>query len=199
MIRLTPRLPTAPALMLVALAATLPAPARADDLYRAGSWASLASDQRASAVGDALTVLVYQVAEASNVAQTGSRKSTNLTGSIRGGGLAESGSLTLGGGYSGRGESRRTERLVTQLSVTVADILSNGDLLVTGRQRMQVNGETTDVGVRGRVRPIDISSDNTVLSSRIAEAEIDYGGRGFVSRGARPGLLNRIFSFLGLG
>lgn len=186
-------------IVAVALATALPSPALADDLYRAGTWPALVADQRASAVGDALTVLVYQVAEASNVAQTGSRKSTNLTGSIRGGELAESGGLTLGGGYSGRGEARRTERLVTQLSVTVRGILPNGDLLVVGRQLMRVNGETTDVGLRGRVRPIDISSNNTVLSSRIAEAEIAYGGRGFVSRGARPGLLNQLFSFLGLG
>lgn len=185
-----------PALAAVAMIAT---PASAEDLYRKGNWAALAADRRAAEVGDALTVLIYQAAEASNTAQNSSRKSTDLTGSVRGGSIAEAGALGLGGGYSGRGETRRTERLITQLSVTVSAILPNGDLQIVGRQRMHVNGENTDIGVRGRIRTIDISADNAILSSRIAEAEIDYGGRGFVSRSAKPGLLNRIFSFLGLG
>jgi flagellar L-ring protein precursor FlgH len=49
------------------------------------------------------------------------------------------------------------------------------------------------------VRSADIRADNTILSNRIADAQIDYDGRGFVSRSAKPGLINRIFSFLGLG
>ncbi|MEO7680134.1 MAG: flagellar basal body L-ring protein FlgH, partial [Sphingomonas sp.] len=54
-------------------------------------------------------------------------------------------------------------------------------------------------GVRGRVRAADIGADNRVLSSRIADAQIDYDGKGFVSRSAKPGILNRVFRFLGLG
>jgi flagellar L-ring protein FlgH len=49
------------------------------------------------------------------------------------------------------------------------------------------------------VRMVDIDSDNRVASTRIADAEISYGGRGFVSRSARPGLINRLFAILGLG
>ncbi|HEU0065787.1 MAG TPA: flagellar basal body L-ring protein FlgH [Sphingomonas sp.] len=184
-------------LLLVSIA--MASPAMADDLYRRGGPAALVSDQRAASVGDALTVLVFQSAESSNSAQNSSRKATDAAARLRIGDVNEGPGTSFGGGYAGRGEARRTERLVTQLSVTVSAILPNGDLVVTGRQRMHVNGEHTDIGVRGRVRPIDISSDNTVLSTRIADAEIDYGGKGFVSRGARPGLLNRVFSLLGLG
>ena len=53
--------------------------------------------------------------------------------------------------------------------------------------------------MRGRIRPADITSDNSVLSSRIADAQINYDGKGFVSRSAKPGVINRVFSFLGLG
>jgi flagellar L-ring protein precursor FlgH len=63
---------------------------------------------------------------------------------------------------------------------------------------MNVNGEETTIRVRGRVRPADISRGNQVLSTRIADAQIDYDGRGFVSRNARPGLVHRLFSLLGL-
>ena len=187
------------ALPLPLVLVLLSAPAAADDLYRRGGWGALAADQRATNVGDVLTVLVFQAAEASNTAQNSSRKATDIAASIDAGHIDEGGRASLGGGYTGRGEARRTERLVTQLSVTVTDVLPGGDLLVTGRQRMQVNGEKTEIGVQGRIRSADISADNTVLSTRIADARIDYGGRGFVSRGARPGLINRLFSLLGLG
>lgn len=174
-------------------------PVAAEDLYRKGNWAALAADRRATDIGDALTVLVYQSAESSNIAQNDSRKATDIGGGLRAGSINETGSANFGGGYTGRGESRRAERLVTQLSVTVRSVLPNGDLLIEGKQRMSVNGETTTIGVRGRIRPVDVTAQNTVLSGRIVDAEIDYGGRGFVSRSTKPGLLNRLFSLLGLG
>lgn len=174
------------------------APAAADDLWRGKGFVGMAADRRASLPGDILTVLVFQAAEAINSAQTSTRRNTELGGSIGVGSIDESLDLEFGRNSVGRGEARRAERLVTQLSVNVLDVLPNGDLVVQGAQWMRVNGETSRIGVRGRVREADISADNTVLSSRIADAQIDYNGRGFVSRSARPGLINRIFSFLGL-
>lgn len=185
---------------LLALAAALAAaPAAAQDLYKGGNWSAMAADRRASSVGDTITVVVSQAAEASNTTQNATRKSTDLGGSINGGALDERGQLSLGGGYAGRGEMRRSERLAAQLSVTITEVLPNGDYRILGEQRMHVNGEKTLIAVRGRIRPEDIRSDNSVLSGRIAEAEINYDGKGFVSRGAKPGLLNRLFSLLGLG
>jgi flagellar L-ring protein precursor FlgH len=110
----------------------------------------------------------------------------------------ESGQLNFGGGFTGRGEMRRSERLVAQLSVAIEEVLPNGDYRIVGRQQLNVNGESTVIGVRGRIRPSDIASDNSILSSRIADAQIDYDGKGFVSRGAKPGLITRLFNLLGL-
>lgn len=184
----------APLLLLAA-----PQIAGAEDLYKGSNWSALSADDKASRVGDALTIVIFQQAEATNVAQNNSRKKTDLGGSFSAGGIDESANLEFGGGYSGRGEVKRSERFVTQLTVTVREVLANGDMLVAGEQTMQVNGETTHVGVRGRIRRADITSANTILSTRIADAQINYNGRGFVSRSAKPGLINRIFSFLGLG
>ncbi|MBX9813654.1 MAG: flagellar basal body L-ring protein FlgH [Sphingomonas sp.] len=172
--------------------------AAGDDLYRAGNWPAMAADRRASAPGDVLTIVIFQAAESSNTMQNASRRATEANGGLRAGGVNEQGLLTFGGGYSGRGELRRAERFVTQLSVQVEQVLPNGDLIVVGRQRMNVNGENTLIGVRGRIRTADIASDNSVLSTRIADAEIDYNGKGFVSRSAKPGLINRLFNWLGL-
>jgi flagellar L-ring protein precursor FlgH len=179
------------------------APVQAEDLYRGSNWAALSGDRKASQPGDILTVIIFQAAEATNSAQNSSRKKTDVGGSfgttIGSGSINETASLEFGGGYTGRGEVRRSEKLVTQITLTVREVLPNGDFIVEGEQWLRINGETTRIGVRGRVRSADISSENAVLSTRIADARISYDGRGFVSRSAKPGVINRIFSFLGLG
>ncbi len=172
--------------------------AGAENLFRPG-WAAVASDRRAMHVGDVLTVVVYQSAEARNAAANSSRTRRNFEGAVGAGSVDENAQLTLDGTYSGQGEVRRSESFVTQISVGVEEVLPNGDLRIAGEQQMLVNGETTTVRVRGRVRPADITGDNQILSSRIADAEISYDGKGFVSRNARPGFLHRILSCLGLG
>jgi len=172
--------------------------AAGEDLYQPSSWPSLASDRRASQVGDVLTILVQQSAESLNSAQASSGRSTSLRGGLSAGSIAESGELSFGSAHRGGGELRRTERIAAQLTVSVVDVLPNGDLLVAGHQWLQVNGNRTNIGVRGRVRTADISSENTVLSVRVADAMINFDGQGFITKSTRPGLLSRIFNFLGL-
>lgn len=172
--------------------------AAADDLFNPG-WASVASDRRATREGDVLTVVVYQNAEARNAAQNSSRTRRTFDGGLAAGEHEEDASLRWDGAYSGQGEVRRSESFVTQISVRVREVLANGDLLIAGEQRMLINGERTVVRVRGRVRPNDITGDNQVLSTRIADAEISYDGRGFVSRNSRPNFVHRLLGFLGLG
>ncbi len=183
----------------IAALASLSSPALAENLYRGSNWSSMSSDRRATQVGDVLTVVIFQTAQSSTAAQNNSRKATDVGGSISGGHLSESGQLSFGGGYNGHGEYTRSEKLIAQITLNVLDVLPNGDLVIGGEQWLRVNGERTRIGVRGRIRSADIGPDNSVLSNRIADAQIDYDGRGFVSRSAKPGLINRIFSFLGLG
>ncbi|MEH3037441.1 MAG: flagellar basal body L-ring protein FlgH [Sphingomonas adhaesiva] len=175
------------------------AAARATDLYRPGVTQSLAGDRRAMMPGDLITIVIVQAAEASSTVQSGTQRSSSVTGRIDLGGVDESGDLSLGGAYRGRGETRRSERFVTQMTATIAQVLPNGDLVIGGGQHFDVNGEATFVAVRGRVRAADIDGENRVPSNRIADARIDYDGKGFVSRGARPGLIQRLFALLGLG
>ncbi|QNA82924.1 flagellar basal body L-ring protein FlgH [Sphingomonas sp. So64.6b] len=187
-------------LLLATLALmSLTAPASAEDLYKPSGWSAMSADRTARQVGDALTIVVYQAAEATNSAKSDSSKSSRLGGQISAGSLNESGNLSFGGGYTGGGQVQRSERFVTQITVVVSEVLPNGDLIVTGEQQMRVNGETSNIGVRGRVRLADINAENMVASNRVANAQINYDGRGFVSKSARPGLINRVFRFLGLG
>lgn len=185
--------------LITAMALACATLAQADDLYTGQSWANVASDRNAARPGDVLTVVIFQSAEARNVAQNVSRTQRSFAGSLSAGSTEEAAALALDGGYSGQGEVRRSESFVSQISVTVQDVLANGDLLIAGNQRMLVNGETTTVHVSGRVRAIDIEADNRVLSSRIADAHITYDGEGFVSRNARPNFVHRLLGLLGLG
>ncbi len=173
------------------------ASARADDLYTAHTQ-SLASDRRASQTGDILTIVVVQAAESSSVMQNGTRRATSLSGRLGAGSIDEGGNISIGSAFDGRGEVRRSERFVTQMSASVTERFPNGDLAIGGNQTLFINGETTVVEVRGRVRASDIDADNRVPSNRIADAQIRYNGKGFVSRSAKPGIVHRIFSFLGL-
>lgn len=183
----------------VLLACTMsPGAAAADQLYNGDRWASVASDERASEVGDILTVLISESASSSSRLQQNSSRNTGLGGSFAAGPIDESASLDFGNSHAGRGEIVRNERFATQMSALVVAVLPNGDLAIEGSQFMQINGEETRVAVRGQVRKQDIQPGNYVLSSRIARAEIDYDGKGFVTRSAKPGLINRIFNFLGL-
>src|SRR5258705_4676389 len=162
----------------VVLCMTLSGPAAADNLDRGSNWSSMSADRRATDVGDVLTVVIFQAAESSNLATNSSRKATDLSGSISGGHLSESGELSFGGGYSGRGEVKRSEKLIAQITLTVQGVMPNGDLVIAGEQFLKVNGERTRIGVRGRGRTADIPPHNNVLSNRVADAPIHNYRRG---------------------
>ena len=182
-----------------ALLASLSAAAGAEQLYEGGSWPALASDDKANGPGDIVIVLIQESAQASSRLQNNSSKNTDFGGSFAAGGIDEGANLSLGGSYAGRGEVVRSEQFIASMSAQIVEILPNGDFRIEGKQLMLINGEETTIGVRGRIRPQDISPENAISSFRIADAQINYDGKGFVSRSAKPGLINRILSFLGLG
>ncbi|MBA4160733.1 MAG: flagellar biosynthesis protein FlgH [Novosphingobium sp.] len=176
----------------------LASPAAADDLYLSGQPASLAADRRASQLGDTVTVVIVQSAEASSTVRNVSRRSNSLSGSASVGSINESADFGLGSNFDGQGQATRSERFVTQMTARVSQILPNGDLEITGKQQLKINGESTTVEVRGIVRAIDIDAENRVPSNRIADAQINYKGKGFVSRSAKQGLLGQLFTLFGL-
>ncbi len=177
----------------------LAAPALAADLYGSGNWSAMASDRRALHVGDSLTVVVYENSLVQNSSQAGSQKSTQLSGQASSGNSARApAQLGVTGQFDSQAQTGRSDKLVAQITVIVDGVLPNGDLHVSGQQVINVAGDHTKISVKGRVRPEDISGANTVLSTRLADAAIDYDGTGLVSRGAKPGLINRFFDLFGL-
>lgn len=198
MTRIDLRRGAVPVLALLACS-TIAVPAAAENLYKGGAFPAIASDIKAAAVGDAVTIMIFENASASNRVTHRSSKQTQLGGGLSAGSIDERGSLDFGGGFTGTGEVSRSEQLVARITAQVTGMAPNGDMMIEGQHNMLINGENRNIRIRGRIRPVDIMSDNSVISSRIADAEINFDGKGFVSRSAKPGLFNRIFSFLGIG
>lgn len=162
----------------------------ANSLWRNGSR-SFFKDQRAHQIGDILTVTVNITDQANFANETQrSRKTTedsgitNFLGSSLLTGKAATvlpGRFLTADGTSssdGKGSVQRQESLQTNVAAVVTQILPNGNLVVEGKQEVRVNFEVRELIVAGIVRPEDIQSDNTIDSSKIAQARIAYGGHG---------------------
>lgn len=174
-------------------------PAFGGDVTPNGGWSSLASDRSAHQVGDILTILIYESASASNSANSNVAKNTAVHGQVQAdANFNHSASLGAGSTSDNTGSTMRSGQMVAQISAVVDEILPNGDLKLSGSQILNINGEHTTIRVRGRVRDADILVDNTVLSSRLADATIDYDGQGFVSRSSKPGIITTVFNWLGI-
>lgn len=158
-----------------------------NSLWRNGSRAFF-KDQRAHQVGDLLTITV-NITDSANISNETKRSRDNSTDSSITNFLAKNkilgfpipGSLLTAGATAssdGKGSVQRNEALVTNIAAIVTQVLPNGNLVVEGKQEIRVNYEIRELIVAGIVRPEDIQSDNTIDSSKIAQARIAYGGRG---------------------
>ena len=181
-----------------------PATYNANSLWRNGSRAFF-KDQRARQVGDILTVSVNITDKAAIANDTQrSRKNSEDSGVDNFFGkntlpfvnatlptrllTADSEALS-----QGKGSVNRQEALRTNVAAVVTQVLPNGNLVVEGKQEIRVNYEVRELVVAGIVRPEDIQSDNTIESSKIAEARIAYGGRGQITDVQQPRYGQQVF------
>lgn len=172
--------------------ATHPVPAAPDSLWRRGARAFF-KDQRASRVGDIITVLVNindgaTLKDQTTLARTGSESLgvPNLFGleamipHVLGKAVSPSSlvSVSGAGNSTGNGQIQRNESVTLSLAGEITQVLPNGNLVVVARQEMRVNSELQVLTVQGICRPQDIGSGNTIAADQLAEARISYGGRG---------------------
>lgn len=171
----------------------------AESLFQEQSFRPLAADNKAFRVGDVLTVQVFENSSASTSADTGTRRRNGLTADIGHGGknVAQAG-ISVGGNFDGGGQTQRANRVLATLTVTVQEVLLNGDLLVGGEQVLTVNDEPQKVSLQGRVRPLDISDNNVVLSTRLADARITYMGEGDLAERSRRSWWRGLLDSFGL-
>ena len=173
----------------------------ADGLYSPDRYRGLTSDLRASQPGDILNVIVLESSSAAASASAETDRSSgigaNAQGQITGvGGGSADGDVALRSDFSGQAGLAREGRLVARVSVTVEEVMPNGDLWVSGKQTLHLNQETQEIIVEGQVRPIDIARDNSVLSTRLANSVIHYTGDGILSSTERKPWYLRLWDWL---
>jgi flagellar L-ring protein FlgH len=182
-----------------------PPPATAGNgaIYQVGHDIALFENSVARRVGDTLTVKLSERTNASKSSSTSTSKSTSAEiagASIGGRSLTYHGRDLLSAGaegetgFDGEGGSSQSNRLEGDITVTVAQRLPNGNLLVRGQKWIQINQGKEYVRIQGIVRPIDINPDNSISSLKVADAMISYGGTGALADANRPGLLSRFFN-----
>lgn len=168
----------------------------------ANGYAPLTSGARAAQVGDIITIALVEATQASksNGAETSREGSISLIPPTTGpastlfqpSDIAASGSNA----FKGAGKASQSNSLSGEIAVTVAQVYANGVMLVRGQKNLTLNRGDEFIQIEGLVRPADVSPDNRVLSTRVANAKITYSGRGEIARASRQGWLQRFFSML---
>ncbi|MDU3312968.1 MAG: flagellar basal body L-ring protein FlgH [Pseudomonas aeruginosa] len=185
----------------------LPAAQNNGAIYQAGFEQNLYDDRKAFRVGDIVTITLNEKTQASKKAnsdiQKDSKTKMGLT-SLFGSGMTTNnpiggGDLSLSAEYGGsrdaKGDSQagQSNSLTGSITVTVAEVLPNGILSVRGEKWMTLNTGNELVRIAGLVRADDIATDNTVSSTRVADARITYSGTGAFADASQPGWLDRFF------
>ncbi|MEL7938082.1 flagellar basal body L-ring protein FlgH [Pseudomonas delhiensis] len=185
----------------------MPAAQNNGSIYQAGFDNNLYGDRKAFRIGDIITITLNEKTQASKKANSDiSKDSSNKMGltSLFGSSATTnnpfgSGDLSLSAEYSGNRETKgdsaagQSNSLTGSITVTVAEVMPNGILAVRGEKWMTLNTGNELVRIAGLIRADDIATDNTVSSTRVADARITYSGTGAFADASQPGWLDRFF------
>jgi flagellar L-ring protein precursor FlgH len=179
----------------------------ADSLYPIeGSGNSIYTEKRARRVGDVVTVIIQEQNSASQGVTSNDQKNANVGVGAGVGFFGANNNIPtqsqVGVGAQsynlGQGSSSRASNVTGEITAKIISVLPDGDYLISGNSFVVVNDDKQTIELTGEIRPDDISSENTIPSSRIADAKVKFTGTGPASEAAHPGILTRILSWLGL-
>jgi flagellar L-ring protein precursor FlgH len=193
--------------------ASLPAPKTLGSLWQEENGrAYLYEDMRAMRVGDILTVKIVENHKGSKSADTSAERDSTIQNSLAGSAIGYIGipGIRLGGEarrglgidgsssskFGGKGATNREGTLTGTISCSVTEVIPNGDLRIEGRREVTVNSEKQLMTIAGIVRRVDVNTKNTVFSSAIADAKIEYSGLGVLGDVQRPGWLVRVLDWV---
>ncbi len=163
---------------------------------------SLFTDAKAMRVGDIITVILEEQTTSSKSSNVSLAKDSELNveeGTLLGTGISLKNlslltDLASEREFTGEADADQSNSLVGDITVTVADILPNGNLVIRGEKWITINRGDEYIRISGMIRPQDIDTDNTVISTRIANARISYSGTGDLADTNRAGWLTRFFN-----
>lgn len=177
------------------------APRSAGSIFAASSYRPLIGGDTARAVGDILTIVLTENMSASKSASTQTGKDSSF-----GFALPSTGWFNLfsptdtqfsgGSDFTGKGVAAQSNNLFGEMTVVVTEVYPNGVMRVAGQKEITLNRGEEFVEVSGLVRQTDVTADNRVASTRVADAQIKYYGKGEIAEASRKGWLSRFFSFI---
>lgn len=159
----------------------------------------LFEDRRPRLVGDVLTIVLDEEVSASKTSQSNAKRngSSNLTPSVLPKGLEDLGDygydLSGQNDFSGGGGSQANNTFTGTITVSILQVMTNGNLRVRGEKQIAINQGTEFIRFSGVVDPLTIAGDNSVLSTRVADARIEYVGDGYINEAQTMGWLQRFF------
>lgn len=172
-------------------------------IFQAGHDMALFEDIKAKRVGDILTILLVEQTDAKKSATTSTARDTEVTipdPTVLGGAVTVNGrpvlenSLSSELAFDGAGDSAQSNKLDGNVTVSVIEALPNGNLVVQGEKWISINQGEEFIRLQGIVRPVDITPDNTVLSTQVGNTLITYGGTGTLANSNRKGWLAELFT-----
>jgi len=182
-------------------------------IYKPGFDMRLFEDNKARRVGDILTVVLNEATNATKAATTDVTKATTSTitnPTILGAspdfdlpkflpltptqGLNLGSSLSSDHSLAGDGSAEQSNLLTGNITVSVVEVLPNGNLIIRGEKRVTINNGVEYVQLSGIIRPVDVLTNNTVLSTQVADATINYTGEGAIADSNKGGWLARFFA-----
>lgn len=195
-------------LSLVLLCGLVAPFARGDSLWPAngnGSQRGMYADRKASATGDIVTIVVAESAIASSSQSKKSTRESSVedaiakflyTGLAKHGGELPGMSATGKAGFSGGGDVSNSQSLSARAAVLVTDVLPNGNLVIQGVRVVTFSGETQYVVLHGMIRQDDIARDNSVQSTNIADARVEFYAEGALTDAQKRGWLSKVYEKL---
>jgi flagellar L-ring protein FlgH len=177
-------------------------PVNNGSIYQQGRAVRLFEDSKAFRIGDLLSITLSESTNASKSAATTTAKDDSVAigaGTLLGvtpkyhGDSILNNSLDGKRAFAGTGDSAQSNSLSGEITVMVADIYPNGNLLVRGEKILGLNQGAEFIRITGIVRPQDVSADNVVLSGKLANSRIYYGGGGVIAEANSKGWLSRFF------
>lgn len=176
----------------------VPDEAEAVSLYSPNGMRNMFVDRKASQVGDILTIIISESTSTSSAKKTSNSKEGEQSldagaGIFRG---IMGGKAKQKDSFDAAGTTTNTNRVNANITVTVVEVLPNGNLVIEGTQSIWQQNNEEKITIRGIVRPDDISINNTVLSSRVSDATLKFDGKGPLNAKQRQGILTQIFNFL---
>lgn len=161
---------------------------------------ALFSDRRARFVGDTITVMIEERTTASKKSSASATRESSIDlpsptiAGFPGKGMQDFNiSARSSTEFEGEGDAASNNLFTGSLSVTVIEVLENGNLLVSGEKQVTINRGTEFIRFSGVINPINITPTNSVSSTRVADARIEYRGTGYVAESQTMGWLSRFF------